>query len=99
MARQTRPAIIKITPMALMSTYAEFQVIAQRRIAPMAISAMLPPMVMPASSACVGHRLAAAGPDTRTAQASLFIACPTRASRRHMARPDGLISRLRRVPR
>src|SRR5262245_8866762 len=45
MTRTTRPPSIKITPMAWMFTYCGVQVIANRRIAPMMISAMLPPMV------------------------------------------------------
>src|SRR6266516_7122594 len=45
MARTTMPPSIKITPMAWMFTYFGVQVIANRRIAPMMMSAMLPPMV------------------------------------------------------
>jgi hypothetical protein len=45
MVNPATPATIKITPMPCGSTCAGFQVTANRRIAPMTMSAMLPPIV------------------------------------------------------
>jgi hypothetical protein len=68
MIRPTAPAIIKMMPMAPRSTCAGFQVIPNRRIAPMTMSAMLPPIVKdpspPIVSAAAGRAAAgmSAGP-------------------------------------
>jgi hypothetical protein len=45
MMRPAAPAIIRITPMTCRSTWVGFQMIANRRIAPMTMSAILPPIV------------------------------------------------------